>query len=90
MVEMTQEQILQEFEALPLAQQEELARTMSERLKRRVGHSAMPGNFLNGERIARRRAALKRLRGALQWPTQPPTDQQIKQLREDYLTEKYG
>lgn len=80
---MTQEQILREFESLPRQEQESVARTIFERL-----------HLLNlkkhqADSQSKRRDALARLRGALQWPGSPPTDAEVRQFRDEYLIRKY-
>ena len=86
---MTTQQILREFESLPREEQAALARAIEARLR---------GTDANGEasalekanRIRERRAALARLQGAIKWPGSPPTDEEVRDLITDYLTEKYG
>ena len=80
---MTQEQILREFESLPRQEQESVARTIFERLH------VLDLKKHQTDSQSKRRDALARLRGALQWPENPPADAEVNQLRDEYLIRKY-
>ena len=87
---MTTEQILQEVANLPRGEQEAVARAIVTGLAgvETQGDNG-PGRETPEQRRAKRRAAVKRLDGALRWPGPPPTDDEVEQMRDEYLTQKY-
>ena len=81
---MTQEQVLREFEALPRDEQEMVA----EAIFRHLHGRSLAASQESGKQV-RRMAAVKRLQGALKWPGTPPSNEEAKLLRDEYLTRKY-
>jgi len=90
---MTTEQLIHEFEALPREEQETLARAIEQRLHANDTPENGGAHDTRGEAEAqreRRRAAAQRLHGILRGDGPPPSDEDIAQMRDEYLMEKYG
>ena len=79
---MTQERILQEFEELTPEDQLSVARAIFLHISS-AAHPESPNQ------LSRRKTAIKRLDGAIKWPGNIPSDEELEELRDDYLARKY-
>jgi hypothetical protein len=75
---MTQEQLINEIRRLPLERRVELLELIS----RSVREEMRP----RGER----ESLVERLRGIIKFDGEPPSDEELKDMRADYLLEKYS
>ena len=82
---MKPEELLEEISRLPLRQRVEIAVAVLESIQNE-DQRADPEVHSTQEK----RAALKRLSELLQFEGDPPTDEEIKDMITDYLTEKYS
>jgi hypothetical protein len=82
---MNQEELIQEINRLPLRQRVEIARAVLESVRQEEHDAEAQVNDSQ-----EKRAALERLRGILKFEDGPPTDEEVKDMITDYLTEKYS
>lgn len=75
---MTQEQLVDEIRRLPIEQRLGLL----EMISRGVREEMQP----RGER----QSLVESLRGIVKFDGEPPTDEEVKDMRADYLSEKYS
>lgn len=82
---MKQEELIEEICRLPLRQRIEILAAVQESVcKEERGSEAEVHN--TQEKLA----AFQRLRGSLKFKGDPPTDEEVKDMITDYLTEKYS
>jgi hypothetical protein len=82
---MTKEELLEEIRRLPLKQRVEILAALSENIRKEERGTEGEG-YDKQEKLA----ALERLRGLLKFESGPATDEQVKDMITDYLTEKYS
>jgi hypothetical protein len=75
---MTQEQLIDEIKRLPLEQRVELLELISHSVLEDMRPSARGGSLA------------ERLRGIARFDGEPPTDEELKKMYADYLSEKYS
>jgi len=94
---MTRQQFIEEIKRLPITDRVALIEAISRGLREELeaDGSAFPplsDAFLSdgADERARRMSAVRRLRGALKFDGPPPSDEEVKEIIADYLTEKYS
>lgn len=96
---MTQHEILQEIERLPLDERLEIVEKIVHNVRGQNGHSTTPKKAIRGVPVEKSLGiakpkvdpnAIDRLHGSLQWDGTPPNDEEVKQILMDRLMEKYG
>lgn len=93
---MTEQQILNEIQALPLSARvallEKISRNVRESFESETknGESKINKSSVNRQTLGERQTISQRLRGAIKFEGEPPNDEQIKDMITDYLTEKYS
>jgi hypothetical protein len=88
---MTQQEIFKAVMALPLDERSELLKTLERNLKGIDDKNGDNNEVLSrAEIIAERKRAIDRLRGVASVPgKKPPTDEEWREERTNYLLEKY-
>jgi len=77
-------ELLEEISRLPLIQRVEIAVAVLESVHEEEGGNPEVHN------TEEKRAPLKRLSGLIKFEGDPPTDEEIKNMITDYLSEKYS
>jgi len=92
---MTREELVEEIRRLPLEQRVELLEVISRSVREDWGAGeGTPADAADeadeADEHADRLSAVRRLRGALKFDGPPPSDEEVKEIITDYLSEKYS